>query len=353
MNKISFGYWSTKENAFEVFSQTQIVCRSDSGCIGEIHMISIDNLERARERIKEHIKTTPLRPARYLSKLTGASVYMKLESEQLTGSFKVRGALNKMMTLSKEDARKGVVTASTGNHGLGVAYAAELLGITASVVFPRSASSVKRKRMEEAGVEVIQDVDYDEVEPYARKLAKERGLTYVSPYNDPEIIAGAGTTGLEILEQLDDIDVVIVPIGGGGLISGIATAVKAKRPGTEMVGVQSVVSPEVYESWVAGQWVKAEESDSLAQGLMGGVEADSITLDIIQKHVDRIILVKENSILQAMRVLYKNEELMIEGAGATSTAALLENASEFEGKRVVVVLSGGNIGEEEIRSLLK
>ena len=258
-----------------------------------------------------------------------------------------------MMTLSKEDARKGVVTASTGNHGLGVAYAAELLGITASVVFPRSASSVKRKRMEEAGVEVIQDVDYDEVEPYARKLAKERGLTYVSPYNDPEIIAGAGTTGLEILEQLDDIDVVIVPIGGGGLISGIATAVKAKSPDTEMVGVQSVVSPEVYESWVAGQWVEAEESDSLAQGLMGGVEADSITLDIIQKHVDRIILVKENSILQAMRVLYENEELMIEGAGATSTAALLENASEFEGKRVVVVLSGGNIGEEEIRSLLK
>jgi threonine dehydratase len=175
----------------------------------------------------------------------------------------------------------------------------------------------------------------------------------VSPYNDPEIVAGAGTTGLEILEQLDDIDVVIVPIGGGGLISGIATAVKAKRSGTEMVGVQSVVSPEVYESWVAGQWVKAEESDSLAQGLMGGVEADSITLDIIQKHVDRIILVKENSILQAMRVLYENEELMIEGAGATSSAALLENASEFEGKRVVVVLSGGNIGEEEIRSLLK
>jgi threonine dehydratase len=285
--------------------------------------------------------------------LTGASVYLKIESDQVTGSFKVRGALNKMMTLSTEDAGKGVITASTGNHGLGVAHAAELLGITASVVFPRSASSAKRKKLEEAGVEVIQDVDYDEVEPYARKLAKERGLTYVSPYNDPEIVAGAGTTGLEILEQLDDIDVVIVPIGGGGLISGIATAVKAKSPDTEMVGVQSVVSPEVYESWVAGQWVEAEESDSLAQGLMGGVEADSITLDIIKERIDRIILVKETSILQAIRVLYEDENLKIEGAGSASTAALLENASEFEGKRVVVVLSGGNIGEEEIRSLLK
>jgi threonine dehydratase len=169
---------------------------------------------------------------------------------------------------------------------------------------------------------------------------------------DHEIVAGAGTTGLEILEQLDDIDAVIVPIGGGGLISGIATAIKARSPDTEMIGVQSEVSPEIYESWIAGHWVEAEESDSLAQGLMGGVESDSITLDIIQDHVDRVLLVKESSILQAMRLLYEEEGLKIEGAGAASTAALLENSKEFEGKRVVLVLSGGNIGEEEIRSLL-
>ena len=316
-------------------------------------MISVDDIERAQERIKEHIRSTPLKPARYVSKLTGASVYLKLESDQVTGSFKARGALNRLMALSAEDAEKGVIAASTGNHGLGVAHAAKLLGITAGVVFPKGASSVKRKKMEKAGVEVIQDVDYDEVEPYARTLAKERDLVYVSGYNDLEIIAGAGTIGLEILEQLDDIDTVISPIGGGGLISGIGTVIKAKSQDTELIGVQSEVSPEVYESRVAGHWVKAEESDSLAQGLMGGVESDSITLSIIQEHVDRIILVKETSILQAMRVLYENEELMIEGAGATSTAALLENASEFVGKRVVVVLSGGNIGEEEIRSLLK
>ncbi|MFW9893067.1 MAG: threonine/serine dehydratase [Candidatus Thorarchaeota archaeon] len=315
-------------------------------------MINVDAIEQARERINAHIRKTPLKQSEYLSKMLEGSIFLKLESEQITGSFKVRGALNRLMTLSPEDARLGVITASTGNHGLGVAYAAKLLGINAKVVFPINASTVKRNKMKQAGIEVIQDVDYDEIEPYARKLAAARDLTYVSPYNDPEIVAGAGTTGLEILEQLDDIDAIIVPIGGGGLISGIATAIKEKCSDIEIIGVQSEVSPEVYESWVAGEWVEAEESDSLAQGLMGGVESDSITLDIIQEYVDRIMLVKEESILQAMKILYENEGLLIEGAGAASTAAILENASEFMGKRIVLVLSGGNISEDEIQNLL-
>ncbi|MHA1613676.1 MAG: threonine ammonia-lyase, partial [Candidatus Thorarchaeota archaeon] len=308
-------------------------------------MISVDSIEQARKRISEHIKITPLRYAKSLSDLTGASAFLKLESEQVTGSFKVRGALNRLMTLSKEAAEKGVMTASTGNHGLGVAFAAKQLGINAKVVFPIGASTVKRDKMEQAGVEIIQDVGYDAVEPYARKLAKERGLTYVSPYNDPEIVAGAGTSGLEIVEQQDDIDTVFVPIGGGGLISGIAMAIKAKSPETQMIGVQSEVSPEVYESWKAGHWVEAEESDSLAQGLMGGVESDSITLDIINKYVDRLVLVSEDSIKRAMRFLYEKEMLIIEGAGAVTTAALMENASEFVGKKVVLTLSGGNISK--------
>ncbi|MFW9810182.1 MAG: threonine/serine dehydratase [Candidatus Thorarchaeota archaeon] len=315
-------------------------------------MINVDAIEQARERINAHIRKTPLKQSEYLSKMLEGSIFLKLESEQITGSFKVRGALNRLMTLSPEDARLGVITASTGNHGLGVAYAAKLLGINAKVVFPINASTVKRNKMKQAGIEVIQDVDYDEIEPYARKLAAALDLTYVSPYNDPEIVAGAGTTGLEILEQLDDIDAIIVPIGGGGLISGIATAIKEKCTDIEIIGVQSEVSPEVYESWVAGEWVEAEESDSLAQGLMGGVESDSITLDIIQEYVDRIMLVKEESILQAMKILYENEGLLIEGAGAASTAAILENASEFMGKRIVLVLSGGNISEDEIQNLL-
>jgi threonine dehydratase len=315
-------------------------------------MVSIDDIEQARKRIKGHIRTTPLHHSTYLSELIDGSVSLKLESEQVTGSFKVRGALNRLMTLTKDEAARGVITASTGNHGLGTAFAAKKLGISAQVVFPNDASVVKLKMMQKAGVEVIQDVGYAEVESYARKLAEERGLTYVSPYNDPMIVAGAGTSGLEIIDQIGNIDAVIVPIGGGGLISGIATVIKAMSPHTEMIGVQSEVSPEVYESWKAGHWVDAEESDSLAQGLMGGVEPDSITLDIIQEQLDRIVLVSEKSILEAIRVLYEKEKLVIEGAGAASTALLLEHKAELVGKRVVAVVSGGNISEEEVVSLL-
>ncbi|MCK5264600.1 MAG: threonine/serine dehydratase [Candidatus Thorarchaeota archaeon] len=316
-------------------------------------MVSVDSIEQARKRISEYIKITPLQHAKSLSNLTGASVFLKLESEQVTGSFKARGALNRLMTLSKEAAERGVMTASTGNHGLGVAFAAKQLGINAKVVFPIGASTVKRDKMKQAGVEIIQDVGYEDVEPYARKLAKERGLTYVSPYNDPEIVAGAGTSGLEIVEQQDGIDVVIVPIGGGGLISGIAIAIKALTPDTKVIGVQSEASPEAHDSWVAGHWVESEESDSLAQGLMGGVESDSITLDLINKYVDRIVLVSEDSIKRAMRFLYETESLLVEGAGAVSTAALMDYASEFEGKKVVLTLSGGNISKEDLLAQTK
>ncbi len=316
-------------------------------------MVSIEDLQQARERIRDHIKVTPIRFSQELSNTTGATVYLKLENEQVTGSFKVRGALNRLMSLSKEATSRGVITASTGNHGLGVSFAAKQLGISAQVVFPIGASKVKRDRMQSAGVEIIQDVGYEEIEPYARKLAADQGLTYVSPYNDPMIVAGAGTTGLEISEQLDSIDAVFVPIGGGGLISGIAIAIKSLRPATQVIGVQSEVSPEVYESWKAGHWVEAEESDSLAQGLMGGVESDSITLDIIRDYVDRIVLVKEESIKNAMRFLYEKESLLIEGAGAITTAALMETASEFIGKTVVLTLSGGNISKEDLLSQIE
>ncbi|MBN2228338.1 MAG: threonine/serine dehydratase [Candidatus Thorarchaeota archaeon] len=315
-------------------------------------MVSLNQILEARERIGSLTQMTPVRYSSYLSELSNASVYLKLENEQITGSFKVRGALNRLMTLESDAIARGVITASTGNHGLGVAFAAKELGINVQVVFPKEASHTKRERMEQAGAKIIQDVGYADIEPYARKLADERGLTYVSPYNDPEIIAGAGTVGLEIVEQLDHFDSVVVPIGGGGLISGIAIAIKSLRPGAEIIGVQSEVSPEVYESWLAGHWVDAEESDSFAQGLMGGVEPDSITLDIIQERVDRIDLVHEESILQAIRLLYEQDGLVIEGAGAASTADLLQRPDQFSGKKVVIVISGGNISRADVLSLI-
>jgi threonine dehydratase len=315
-------------------------------------MVTFEQVLLARERIKKSVRVTPMKHSAYLSNLTGASVFLKLESAQVTGSFKVRGALNRLMTLSKDEIEKGVITASTGNHGLGVAYAAKQLGIEAKVVFPTEASPEKYEKMVQGGVEIIQEVGYAEIESYARELAIKRGLTYVSPYNDPEVVAGAGTAGLEILEQLDHVDVVFVPIGGGGLISGIATAVKASSPRTHIIGVQSEVSPEVYESWRAGHWVESEESDSLAQGLMGGVESDSITLDMIQQLVSRIDLVHESSILEAMRILFEQESLIVEGAGAASIADIFQRGQEFSGKTIVGVVSGGNISENHVKSLI-
>ncbi len=316
-------------------------------------MVSIDDILIARTRIAPYVKETPLYFSRYLSELVDAKVYLKLENKQLTGSFKVRGALNKMLNLTPEELSLGVITASTGNHAQGFGFAARELKVEASVVFPKGASEHKKSKIQEYGVKVIQDVGYDEIEPYARKLAKELGMTYVSPYNDPLIVTGAGTTGLEILEQTENIDQVIVPVGGGGLISGIAIAIKNKLPDVEIIGVQSEASPEIYKSWRAGHWVEAPESDSLAQGLMGGVEADSITLDIIQEKVTRMTLVRESSILNAMKLLYEKDNLVIEGAGAISTAELIEHKEAYEDKNVVVVVSGGNIQTDELISLIQ
>jgi threonine dehydratase len=316
-------------------------------------LATAQDIVQARERIQKLIRVTPLRYSNYLSELTGANVHLKLENEQVTGSFKLRGALNKMMGLSKEERQREIITASTGNHGLGVAFAAKELGIKAHVVFPVDASPEKREKMVKAGVDVIQEVGYADIERYARLLAEEQNMTYVSPYNDSAIIAGAGTVGVELLEQIEHVDVVIVPIGGGGLISGIAIAVKDISPTTKVVGVQAEVSPEVYESWKAGHWVHTEESDSIAQGLMGGIEPDSITLGIIQELVDDIHLVRESSLLTAMEILYEKESLVIEGAGAASVADVIEKEHYFSGKTVVAVISGGNISEFSLTALIK
>ncbi|MHA1934735.1 MAG: threonine ammonia-lyase [Candidatus Thorarchaeota archaeon] len=312
----------------------------------------IDLVEKAQKRISNQIKRTPLVYSKPLSELNNAEVFLKLENEQVTGSFKFRGALNKLMTLTKEEADRGVITASTGNHAQGFAQAAKIMGMDAKIVFPTEASSYKLEKIQQYNVEIIQEVGYEEIEPYARKLAEKRGLTYVPPYNDIEIVAGQGTTGLEILEQCEDVDSVVVPIGGGGLIAGISIVCKVKSPRTSIIGAQSKASPEVYESWVAGHWVEAVETDSVAQGLMGGVEADSITLEIIQEMVDRIVLVSEESIIDAIRFLYEQEHLVIEGAGAVSTAALNTTPDDYAGKKVVLVVSGGNISEQDIASLI-
>ena len=305
--------------------------------------INLESIRKAQKTIKKHVKTTPIVRSYPLSERCQAEVFLKMENQQHTNSFKVRGALNRMSQLKAREKKKGVVTASSGNHAQGVAYAAQQLGIPATIVVPNEVSKAKLKKVREFDVEVVLGGGFDEVEAKAREMAKTEKLTYVSPYNDYAVMAGQGTIGLEIIEDIDFFDSIIVPVGGGGLIAGIAVAVKSIRPETQVIGVQTEASSTMYQSWLAGEVVEIEESDTLAEAFLGGVEKGSLTLDVIMDYVDNIVLVDEETVAEAIRLLWIEEEQMIEGAGATAISPLLETPDRFNGHTVVCVVSGGNI----------
>jgi threonine dehydratase len=315
-------------------------------------MITIQTIKEARETIKTSVKRTPLIRSQFLSNFCEGEVYLKLENQQITNSFKIRGALNRMSKLSPEERRRGVVTASAGNHAQAVARVAEQLNISAKIFVPKNTSKAKLDKIRRYEVELILYGNYDEVETKAREIAAKEGLTYISPYNDEGIIAGQGTIGLEILEELPNVDTIIVAVGGGGLISGIAIAVKSLNPRVEIIGVQSEASPVVYESWKAGKIITVEERESFADGLLGGIESGAITFGLIQKYVDDLVIVKENTLREAIRLLWKKENQVAEGAGAISIAPILENKDRFEGKTVAAVISGGNIEENLFQKII-
>jgi len=316
-------------------------------------MIRLQDIEDARETIGDLVKRTPLVRSQFLSNFCGGEVYLKLENLQTTKSFKIRGALNKMLHLSSEEMKRGVVTASAGNHALAVAIGAEKLNLSVKIVVPRSTPKVKIDKIRKHNVELILYGNiYDEAEQKAIDLARKEGLTYVSPYNDELVIAGQGTVGLEIFEDLPTVDVVMVPVGGGGLISGISVAVKSTEPSVQIMGVQSEDSPVMYESLKAGKIVDVEMRESIADGLFGGIEKGSITFGIVQKHVDDFLLVKEETIRKAVFLLWDKEKQVAEGAGAVSIAPIIENKGLFMGKEVVAVISGGNIEDKLFRSIL-
>jgi len=316
-------------------------------------MITLEDIEEARERIGNLIKRTPLTRSRFLSDLCGGEVYLKLENLQIANSFKIRGALNKMFHMSIEEKKRGVVTASSGNHAQAVAIGAETLDLSAKIVVPKDTPKVKIDKIREHNVELtLYGTFYDEAEEKAINLAKKDGLTYISPYNDKMVIAGQGTIGLEILEDLSSVDTVIVPVGGGGLISGISVAVKSIKSNVRVTGVQSEASPVMYESLKAGRIVDAKMRESIADGLSGGIENGSVTFKIVKKYVDDLLLVKEKTIRRAVFLLWKKEEQVVEGAGAVSVAAIMENAGFFMGEEIVAVISGGNIENELFRNIL-
>jgi threonine dehydratase len=281
----------------------------------------------------------------------GSDVWLKLENRQLTGSFKIRGATNKMMLLRPEERERGVVAASSGNHAQGVAYAARELGVKAVIVVPENTPGVKRDAIRALGAElIVHGLEYMDAERLAQRMSREKGMPFLSPYNDLDLIAGQGTVGLEMLEDSPDIDVVLVPVSGGGLISGIAAVWKAV-PGTKVVGVQTEASPVMYESIKAGKIVDIPMFDTVAEGLHGGIEQGSVTFPICQRLVDDWIVVREETIVEAMRLMLFSQHEVVEGSGAVGVAALIEQAERFEGKKVGVVLSGGNVESSLLREI--
>jgi threonine dehydratase len=314
-------------------------------------LISRAEIFAARARLAPHVRVTPLDFSPSLSKKSHHEIFLKLENWQSTGSFKIRGALNKMLTLSENEKRCGVITASAGNHGLGVAYACQLLEIVGKIVVPVNASPAKIQALQHFAVELIQQGnDYDEAEALAWEIQKREGSTFVHAFSDPQVIAGQGTIALEILEALPDAQTIVVPIGGGGLVSGIAIAAKSMNPNIKIIGVQSEASPAMYHSLRAGQVVEAPIGDTIADGLAGRFVTET-TLRLVQEFVDEVLLISEESSKAAMRLILETEHLLIEGAAAVGVAALLENKITSPGK-TVVVLTGRNIDVTLLKSVL-
>ncbi len=302
---------------------------------------TVVQVEAAAARLAGEIIDTPCMPSRTLSALTGCEVYLKFENLQFTASFKERGALNKMAQLTPAERAAGVLAVSAGNHAQGVAYHAQRMGIAATIVMPRFASAVKVERTRGFGAEVVLEGDtFDDARAHGLELAASRGLVVVHPFDDFAVIAGQGTVGLEMLRQQPSIDTLVVAIGGGGLISGIATAARAVRPGIRIVGVQSERFPAAWTARHGGDRLPAQAT--IADGI--AVKAPgALTAPIIRALVDDILLVDEDEIEQAILMLLEIEKTVVEGAGAVGLAALLRHRERFVGAKVGLVLCGGNI----------
>jgi threonine dehydratase len=314
-------------------------------------MVSILDIYKAKRAISPYVCRTTLEYSKLLSDLTGGEVWLKYENRQLTGSFKIRGAANRMLAMMDEERRRGVITASAGNHGQGVGYMARELKVKARVFIPRNTPEVKRTAMQDLGVElIIHGSEYMEAENLAIKTAKQEDVTYISAYNDPIIIAGQGTVGLEMLEDNPNLDTILVPLGAGGLAGGVSISWKS-IPSAAVIGVQSHASPVMHQSLKAGRIIDIPLKDSIAEGLHGGIESGSITFNLC-KLLNDVILVEEQTIREAMRFMILKHREVVEGAGAVGIAALMEQPKRFKGKKVGVIISGGNLDEREIKDLV-
>jgi threonine dehydratase len=304
-------------------------------------MLEIADIRQAAERLKGQVLDTPCVESRTLSQITGAQVFLKFENLQFTASFKERGACNKLVQLSEQERTRGVVAMSAGNHAQGVAYHAQRLGLRAVIVMPRFTPGVKVERTRSFGAEIVLHGDtLDEARSHALELAASQRLVFVHPYDDEAIVAGQGTVGLEMLAAVPDLDALVVAVGGGGLIAGIAVAAKALKPGIEVIGVQTLRFPNMFNA--VKHAALPQGGSTIAEGIAVGTPG-RITQGLIEKFVDDLLLVDEGDIEQAIVMLLEIEKTLVEGAGAASLAALLKHPDRFRGRRVGLVLGGGNI----------
>lgn len=307
--------------------------------------VTLQDIKDAKETIKDIVKKTDILESAKLSAMTGANVFYKCENLQKTGSFKVRGACNKIANLTDEEKANGVIASSAGNHAQGVALGAKMTGIKATIVMPATAPLAKVTATKGYGAEVVLNgLVYDDAYAKAVELQKETGATFLHPFNDKYVISGQGTIGLEILEQLDGkVDTILCPIGGGGIIAGIAVAAKGINPNIKIVGVQTANIPSMHESMKNGEVTTAFKSTTIADGIAVKTPGD-VTFEIINELVDEVIVVEEDEIAQGMLFLMENQKVVAEGAGAVSTAALLSGKYvPQKGENVVCVISGGNV----------
>ncbi|MBO8137665.1 MAG: threonine ammonia-lyase [Desulfotomaculum sp.] len=305
--------------------------------------ISLEDIKNARECIKDVIHKTDLIPNNTLNDICGSNVYLKLENLQKTGSFKIRGAFNKIANLSDEEKKAGVIASSAGNHAQGVALAASVYGTKSTIVMPTTAPLAKITATRNYGAEVVLHGHvFDDAYAKSVEIQSETGATFIHAFNDPLVIAGQGTIGLEILEDMPDVDAIVVPIGGGGLISGIALAAKNINPKIKIIGVEPTNAASMKESAVAGKAVTLCSALTIADGIAVKTPGD-LTFDIVKQYVDEIVVVEEDEIANAILFLLERCKLIAEGAGAASVAALLNGKVQLPGKKVVAVVSGGNI----------
>ena len=313
--------------------------------------ITPDRIREARARIAPYVRHTPLEPSPELSRLVGANVFLKLESQQVTGSFKPRVSFSKLLALDEAQRGRGVIASTAGGHGIGLSYAARALGVAADIYLPHTADPRKVEAIRRNGARMTFFERVSDARQAALERAAERGLTVVPAYNDPDVIAGGGTVGLEILEDLPEVDLVMVGMGGGGVISGMAIALKEARPRLQAWGVQPEVNPVLAEWMRQGRPVPVEQRASIADGLGASIEEDSLTFPLALRYVDRTVLVAEDEIKDAMAWMLEEHQMVVEPSGAAPVAALMKaRPSGF--RNVAVVVTGRNISRPRYVDLL-